>query len=146
MINVGTTTTVTSSITEIAYGYSNFNNGVGLSQSVGLISEKTSRSGIADLKCVHIQTNNKKQCEIGITSDLYKTIKSKDKILLELNGYTFEINVQASHPNGYDNTIGIGGKMQENVMFYSWYNAGDSELFKILSNSVGKQLKFKLSW
>ena len=53
VINVGTTTTVTSSITEIAYGYSNFNNGVGLSQSVGLISEKTSRSGIADLKCVH---------------------------------------------------------------------------------------------
>ena len=146
VINVGTVTTVTSSITEIAYGYSNFNNGVGLSQSVGLISEKTSQSGVADLKCVHIQTNGKKQCEIGITSDLYKTIKSKNKISLEISGFTFEISVQASHPNGYNNTIAIGGKIQNNVMFYSWYNAGDSDLFNVLVNNVGKDLSFKLSW
>ena len=146
VITVGTTTTVTSKLTEIAYGYSNFNNGVGLSQNVGVISEKTSVSGIADLKCVHIETNGRKQCEIGITSDLYPTIKSKDKIYLGIGGKSFEVAVQASHPDGYNDVIAVGGKTQKNVMFYSWYNAGDSELFKLLSENVGKDLNFKISW
>ena len=146
IITVGVTTTVTSKLTEIAYGYSNFNNGAGLSQNVGVISEKTSVSGVADLKCVHIETKRSKQCEIGITTDLYPTIKSKDKIYLDIGGKSFEVAVQASHPDGYDDVIAIGGKTQKNVMFYSWYNAGDSELFKLLSENVGKDLNFKIRW
>ena len=146
MITVGTTTTVTPKLTEIAYGYSNFNNGSGLSQNVGVISEKTSVSGVADLKCVYIETNGRKQCEIGITSDLYPTIKSKDKIYLDIGRKSFEVAVQASHPDGYDDVIAVGGKAQKNVMFYSLYNAEDSELFKLLSENVGKDLNFKIHW
>ena len=133
-------------MTEIAYGYSNFSNGAGLSQNVGVISEKTSVSGVADLKCVHIEAMGRKQCEIGITSDLYPTIKGKDKIYLDIGGKSFEVAVQASHPDGYDDVIAVGGKTQKNVMFYSWYNAGDSELFKFLSENVGKDLNFKIRW
>ena len=146
MITVGTTTTVTPKLTEIAYGYSNFNNGSGLSQNVGVISENTSVSGVADLKCVYIETNGRKQCEIGITSDLYPTIKSKDKIYLDIGGKSFEVAVQTSHPDGYDDVIAVGGKAQKNVMFYSLYNAEDSELFKLLSENVGKDLNFKIHW
>ena len=146
MITVGTTTTVTPKLTEIAYGYSNFNNGSGLSQNVGVISEKTSVSGVADLKCVYIETNGRKQCEIGITSDLYPTIKSKDKIYLDIGGKSFEVAVQASHPDGYDDVIAVGGKAQKKVMFYSLHTAEDSELFKLLSENVGKDLNFKIHW
>ena len=31
-------------------------------------------------------------------------------------------------------------------MFYSLYNAEDSELFKLLSENVGKDLNFKIHW
>ena len=66
--------------------------------------------------------------------------------MVEINGVATEIAVQASHKNGYYDTIAIGGKKQNNVMFYTLYNAGDSELFNLLTSNIDKEINFKISW
>lgn len=108
--------------------------------------EKTSFSALADLKCYILKKNNAKRCEIGISSDYYPLIKSKSYVDIAMGGTSLRLEVTRAFPDGYDDLVAIGGKAQKNVMFFTNYNAGDSDFFNMIQNSVGKTLDFKISW
>ena len=63
-----------------------------------------------------------------------------------MGGTSLRLEVTRAFPDGYDDLVAIGGKAQKNVMFFTNYNAGDSDFFNMIQNSVGKTLDFKISW
>ena len=133
--------------TEEAWGYSNFSNTKnGIQQTLGNLSVGTSFNPLADLKCT---TNSfgYARCEIGISSDYYSLVKSRSKLTIEIGGITQDISVMKSHPDGWD-SISIAGKKQNNVMFYSLYEAKTSDLYALLTSASnqGKTYDFRIYW
>ena len=146
-ITIAETEASTNKTNETAWGFSNFSNlESGMKTMFGSSIEKTSFSALADLKCYILKKNNAKRCEIGISSDYYPLIKSKSYVDIAMGGTSLRLEVTRAFPDGYDDLVAIGGKAQKNVMFFTNYNAGDSDFFNMIQNSVGKTLDFKISW
>lgn len=81
-----------------------------------------------------------------MSSDYYPTIKSKSSATITINDISLTFEVAKAFPDGHNDVISIGGKKQSNVMFYTYYDAKDTEFFKLLSSSVGKDLSYTISW
>ena len=146
-----TSTTITINVEEgvdtaglsTAYGYSNFCNARNnFCQNTGTYTPKTSKNGIADIKCV-----NTGHCEIGVSADVYPLIAGNKTLTLEINGKHFEIPVDLNDPNGFTE-ITIAGVPQDCVFFFTLKdsNIESNELYQILKNAVGSSLDVKLSW
>ena len=131
--------------TSTAYGYSNFCNAQNnFCQNVGTYNPKTSKNGIADIKCV-----DSGHCEVGISADVYPLISGNTTITIEVNGKQFEFpaNTTTINNGGYTG-ITIAGQSQEKVFFYTLRNfdTGFNELYQMMKNAVGSSLDIKLSW
>ena len=146
-----TSTTITINVEEgvdtvglsTAYGYSNFCNARNnFCQNTGTYTPKTSKNGIADIKCV-----NTGHCEIGVSADVYPLIAGNKTLTLEINGKHFEIPVDLNYPNVFTE-ITIAGVPQDCVFFFTLKdsNIESNELYQILKNAVGSSLDVKLSW
>ena len=146
-ITIGTTTVTTNKTSETAWGFSNFENtNNGLKTIFGNSTEKTSFKAVADIKCYELSSTKSKQCELGVSSDLYPTVKAQSKCTISINGTTLELIPNKGRNDGYDDIISIAGSAQKNVMFFTNYDAGNTEFFNLIQNSIGKTLDFNISW
>lgn len=147
-----TSTTVTINVEEgintagssTAYGYSNFcNDRNNFCQNVGTYTPKTSKNGIADIKCV-----DSGHCEVGISADVYPLISGNQSLILEVNGKQFEFPANSTNAGAGYTGITIAGIHQESVSFFTLRdsNIESNELYQILKNAVGSSLDVKLSW
>ena len=126
------------------YGYTNFCR-KSACQILGSNSHKTTKNPLADLKCYDLK-DKPPRCEVAITSDIYKTIKGKTQILVEINGISTTIPVAKGSINGQVD-INIGGVVYPGAtMFYELQEADKYPLYGLLKDNIGTKLKYKISW
>ena len=150
-ITVGYGTEETNSDNSVAWGFSNFRNEKnGLNNVLGQGAESTRFNAVTGVKCYTATAKktgkSRTNCEFGVSSDYYPTIRSKSQATITIDGVSLTFEVAKTFPDGYNNAISIGGEKQGNVMFYTYYNAKETDFFKLLSNSVGKTLTYKIAW
>lgn len=126
------------------YGYVNFCR-LGSCQILGSNYPTTTKNPLADLKC-YDRRDTTPRCEVAIATDIYKTLKGKTSITIEINGVSTKIPVMENHPNGYAD-VSIGGNVYSGrTMYYELLDADQYQLYEILKSSVGNKLKYKISW
>lgn len=126
------------------YGYANFCR-LGSCQILGSNNSTTTKNPLADLKCYDLRDTTPR-CEVAIATDVYKTLKGKTSITIEINGVSTKIPVAEYHPNGYAD-VSIGGNVYTGrTMYYELLDADQYQLYEILKSSVGSKLKYKISW
>ena len=117
---------------------------------LGQGAESTRFNAVTGVKCYTATAKktgkSRTNCEFGVSSDYYPTIRSKSQATITIDGVSLTFEVAKTFPDGYNNAISIGGEKQGNVMFYTYYNAKETDFFKLLSNSVGKTLTYKIAW
>ena len=150
-ITVGYGVEETNTDNSVAWGFSNFRNeNNGLNNVLGQGTELTRFNAVTGVKCYTATAKktgkSRTHCEFGVSSDYYPTIKSKSSATITINGISLTFEVAKTFPEGYDDVISIGGQKQGNVMFYTYYNAKETEFFKLLSTSIGKELSYSISW
>ena len=126
------------------YGYINFCR-LGSCQILGSNYPNTTKNPLADLKC-YDRRDTTPRCEVAIATDVYKTLKGKASVTIEINGVTTKIPVMENRPNGYAD-VSIGGNVYAGrTMYYELLDADQYKIYEILKNSVGSKLKYKISW
>ena len=126
------------------YGYVNFCR-LGSCQILGSNYPNTTKNPLADLKC-YDRRDTTPRCEVAIATDVYKTLKGKTSITIEISGVSTTIPVMENRPNGYAD-VSIGGNVYTGrTMYYELLDADQYQIYEILKNSVGSKLKYKISW
>ena len=101
----------------------------------------TTKNPLADLKC-YDRRDTTPRCEVAIATDVYKTLKGKTSITIEINGVSTKIPFASEYAD-----VSIGGNVYTGrTMYYELLDADQYQLYEILKSSVGNKLKYKISW